>query len=247
MPEKKKILSGHKKVGKKFIPPMMQIPNMEEVSYVHQILPEIIWIGLLNDKVGYKQGVSIASRISKMAYEIKGDDPHTNFSFASNFSTLPTKQKIILKARLSDEALLTTLQEALLPLTILYNSFPMAFLKTETSIKKQALVERMRECVKRHFDKYETPSLVAQSLVVYTLGITGCLYFASHIKAPDLNALIEEPGSEAAKYAASFVRTNAMIECMNIKKSRADDWARSFWNQSYTLDQCDFFWKHADE
>ena len=246
MAEKKKILAGHKQVGEKFIPPMMQIPNMEEISYVHQILPEIIWIGLLNDKVGYKRGIHIVSRISEIAYEIKDTELHTNFAFASNFNTLSAQKKTILKARLSDETLLDVVQEALLPLTKLYRHYPMVFFKTKTSIKKRVLVERMRECVDNHFDKYETPSLAAQSLVAYTRGITGGLHLASHIKAPNLNAIIEKPESEEAKHAAGFVRIQAMMECMPMRQSRSDDWATSFWNQSYKLDRCDFSWEETD-
>jgi hypothetical protein len=46
----RKILPGHKQIGKRFIPPMKQIPNMRQMSYVNDMLPELIWLGLINDR-----------------------------------------------------------------------------------------------------------------------------------------------------------------------------------------------------
>ena len=43
--KKKKILEGHKRIGKRFIPPMMQLPMMRSTSYVNDMLPELVWIG----------------------------------------------------------------------------------------------------------------------------------------------------------------------------------------------------------
>ena len=60
MAEKKIVLEGHKKVGSKFIPPMMQLPNWTEISYINQILPEIIWMGLINDEFGYRDGIDLS-------------------------------------------------------------------------------------------------------------------------------------------------------------------------------------------
>ena len=54
--KKKRVLEGHKKVGSRFITPMKQLPNMKSISYVNQMMPELIWIGLINDSIGYVKG-----------------------------------------------------------------------------------------------------------------------------------------------------------------------------------------------
>lgn len=46
MNKKKKFLDGHKKVGKRLIPPMLQIPNMVMTSFGDTKLSDLIWLSL---------------------------------------------------------------------------------------------------------------------------------------------------------------------------------------------------------
>lgn len=236
-----KILKGHKKVGKKFIPPMMQIPRLKEISYTHQIFPEIIWMGLLNDEVGFIQGSRIVGRISEIAYEIKDTEKHFNFAFCSSFNNLSKGQKNLFKQRLSDERILTVLQTSLLPLNKLYKNCPLSFLGYTTTKTKADLIKRLQDCVGRHLNKYETPSLIIQTNTIYTRVVTKSIKFQHPI--PDLNALVERPESEEAKRAASFVRATLLNEMCIRQESLTDKWAQSFWNQSYKLGECDFSWE----
>jgi len=242
--KKKKVLEGHKKVGSKFIPPMMQITPFSEISYINQILPEIIWMGLLSDKYGYRRAKELVFDICEKAFEIKDTDKHVNFTLASNFNHLSKDKKQELVNYLSERSTLHAYQEALMPLTKLYKDCPLSFLESrENTIDTEQLVSIMKECIDNHIDKYETPSLVIQANVVYVRRSTGGLHIAQHIEVPDLNSLIDAPESEEARKTEGFVRTSVMSEFMPMGEERDDTWAKSFWNQGYSLDKCDFSWE----
>ena len=102
----KKVLEDHKKVGSKFIPPLLQLkPGFSEISYINQVLPELIWMGLLNDSFGYKKGIELASKISKFAVELIGEENYLNFSLASNYNLLSQDLKVSLIKILEERGL----------------------------------------------------------------------------------------------------------------------------------------------
>jgi hypothetical protein len=54
-----RILSDHRKVGKKFIPPMLDIGVFKDANWKEFILPELLWIALLNEKHGLRDGAEL--------------------------------------------------------------------------------------------------------------------------------------------------------------------------------------------
>ena len=247
MADKREVLEGHKKVGSKFVPPMMQIPNFLEISYVNQILPEIIWMGFLNDEFGYREGINLSSTLAKLAFDLRETDSHINFTLASNFNLLSHERKSDLIHRLEENSGLVKYRNSLLPLIALYEDFPLSFIGMGgEGYDKAQLVKKIKVCIEKHINKHETPALIIQANVMYVRTSNGGLHFAPHIEVPDLNALIEDPESEQAKRAGGFVRISAMQEFMPMSEGRFSDWSKSFWNQGYKLDRCDFSWEEND-
>jgi hypothetical protein len=245
--KKKTVLEDHKKVGSKFIPPMMQLPNWNEISYINQILPEIIWMGLINDKFGYRSGIDLSSKIATKAFELRETDQHINFTIASNFNLLSDNKKSELVHDRTKSSDISKFRDALLPLIALYQGFTLSFIGVSEEIRnKEELIAIVKKSIERHFNKYETPASIIQANVIYVRGATGGLHVASHIEMPDLNSLLDDPESDKAKRAESFARIGAMQEMMPREDKQNFDWAKSFWNQSYKIDKCDFSWEKND-
>lgn len=237
--KKSTVLKNHKKVGSKFIPPFSQFGGLTEISYVNQILPEIIWMGLINDKLGYQKGVDLVTWLTKNAFALKETKNFVNYALVSNFGLLSKNNKIKLKNKLQTDNMLETLQDVLAPLIILYKDFPLSFLgKSNSKLDKNDLIRRLKFSIERHIDKYETPGIVIQANVMYIRSITGGLFFTRNIKPPDLGSIIQNPESEEAKRTESFARTQAMQELMPLGRRLKFNWARSFWNRSYKIDKC---------
>lgn len=233
------VLKNHKKVGSKFIPSFSQLGGLTEISYVNQILPEIIWMGLINDKLGYQKGVDLVARLTKNVFALKETKKFVNFALVSNFGLLSNDNKRKFKNKLQTENVLETLRDILAPLIILYKEFPLSFLgKSDSKLDKNDLIKKLKFSIERHIDKYETPGIVIQANVLYIRSINGGLFFTQNIKPPNLESIIQSPESEEAKRAGSFARTQAMQELMSLGQKLKFNWARSFWNRGYKIDKC---------
>ena len=66
---KKQVLSDHKRVGKRFIPPLLQVAPFHDLSWVDCTLPELLWLGLLNNRYGLKRGSDLGLSLAKAAAE----------------------------------------------------------------------------------------------------------------------------------------------------------------------------------
>jgi hypothetical protein len=65
MKKKKTILSDHKRIGKKFIPPAKHLIGFTELPYIERILPEIVWIGFFLKILGDGDGIKTAIQLGK--------------------------------------------------------------------------------------------------------------------------------------------------------------------------------------
>ena len=235
-----KILKNHKRIGKRFVPPLMQL-DIREASYINKLLPEIIWMGLIFDRIDYRAGINLCEKMTKLVHEIYASKKHVNFALCSSFSLLEDRQKEELISKIDDQKLLEPIQLYLAPLIVLYDNFPMSFLGvTKNKIEKEILIKRIKEGIKRYMDKYEKPGLVLQATTIYIRGITGGLFLNKDIEPPDLNSIIENPKSEPAKRAGAFVRSEVLMEIMSSGGEPLAKWPDSFWDQGLQVDACEF-------
>src|SRR3989442_12399779 len=87
------VLSDHRKVGTKFIPPTRQLlPSLREVPWVDRILPELVWLTILNDRLGIHRGTEVGAQAAKLADAIFQSEIPANFAFVSSFSLLKLEQ-----------------------------------------------------------------------------------------------------------------------------------------------------------
>ena len=238
--ETKPLLHDHKKIGKKFIPPLMQLPMNTSVSYVNGMLPELIWLGLLNDFFGYSHSARIMEGVFLSAHTITKSKPIGNFAFISNFNFLSIEQKDQLVEKLREENTLALLQEHIAPLTVLYENCPLAFIGSPVrEHSKDQLISKIENCVKRSFSKFDKPGIILNGTVLLYQLVTRTIKFSSEIKLPDFNSVINSPETDEAKRASGLMRTIALTQfgAENIDAT----WARHFWNRNAKLSPCQFF------
>ncbi|HWQ43537.1 MAG TPA: hypothetical protein VN456_16075 [Desulfosporosinus sp.] len=235
----KQLLEGHKRVGKRFIPPMKQIPMMTETSYVDDMLPELVWIGLINDRVGYVRGARVIERVFLTVYNLKTEGQEGNYALMSSFNKLTLAQKVEIVSSLRNDGVLELIQNAIAPLVLLYNECPLSFMGPPTTpYSEEELVSIIKKCVKKTIDRYETPSIVLYGAMLLSKLVTKSISFPSNMDLPDFNSVINSPDSEEAKMAAGFMRASGLAEfgMLGLKKS----WAKHFWDRNYELSPCEF-------
>lgn len=238
MSSKKKVLEGHKKKGAKFIPPMMQIENTHEVSYLNDALPNLIWMGLVFEKHGYQKGVQLISDFVSIAYE-KCESENGNFSYLCYYSKLDVSIKSSIYRELKSKTILYPLQEAIAPLSCLFRFFPASFLKPHFKIDESQLIPRLKTVMKQSMDRYSKMATAIQVTALYNLYVNRKIRIVKNIEIPDLNSIFVSPDSDEANKAASFARSNMNAELAFRKDKISEGWVRDFWLQIYKLESCE--------
>jgi len=232
---KSKIFSDHQKIGKTLIPPLRQyIGDNSTVSWVDQILPELIWMAIIIESLGVKRGVEIGASIAKSANTIL---PKEFFSFASSFDLLDSEQKKKLIQLLKHENCLDELRSSLKSFLQLYPECPLKFLgdNSEQSIEIQTVID-FKQILAKYFNRRAQPAMIIQANVVYFIGICGKLHFSSKVQVPNLEAIVSDFDSDESKGACARVRAfvNGFMGTSSEKIS--DHWPRYFWNRGIEID-----------
>ena len=233
------LLKGYKRIGKRFVPPLMQLPKNNLVSYIDDILPEVVWIGLLNEDLGYVPAARILENLILHSVEVIDKDSPSNFAFMSCYTTVSNENKRALRERLDRDGSLETIQNGIAPLTLLYDNCPISFLGPPKQIfSRNELVAAIKQCIGRTIDKYATPGIVLNGSILLSQMVTGKLHVSSKITLPDLNSVIDSPSSDEAQRAAAFMRSFALTAYGMAELDSS--WPKRFWNQSIELDSCEF-------
>lgn len=236
---KKRLLEGHKRIGKRFIPPMKQVPMTMDTSYVNDMLPELIWIGLLNERVGYIQGARIIEKVFLETDKVREKGQESNYAVMSSFNRLTSSQKIQIVASLKNDDVLEIIQNSIAPLVLLYNDCPLSFMGPPTKrYSEEDLISLIKLCVGKTIDRYETPAIVLYGAMLLARLVTKTISFPSDMNLPDFNAVISSPDSDEAKRAAGFMRANGLAEFGMLKHSNS--WAKHFWDRNFELTPCEF-------
>lgn len=217
---------------------MKQLPQVREQSYINDMLPELIWLGLIHDRAGYRFGARTLQLIVEVTKAIPPRETRFNFALQITYAALSEDVKSSIIHRWHQEDMLETIRDAIAPLILLYDGCPLSFIGPSSQVlSEQILINRMKQCVANHLDKTETPGIVLHGALMLTRLMAGTIKFAKHIDIPDLNAVIDNPGSEEARRAASFMRANAGAEWGGLEVP--NQWARHFWNQNAKLSACE--------
>lgn len=237
MAKKRKNLKGYKRKGKRFIPPMKQLPQLREHSYVNDMLPQLIWLGLIHDRAGYGFGARVLETVIKVTKELPDQGSSCNFALQFAYTKLTKEGRTLILKGWAQDDLLETIREAIAPLMLLYDGCPLAFVgPPENVYSQEELIGRISYSVANHLDKTQTPGVMLHGAMLLTRLMAGTVKFAQHIEIPDLNAVVENPESDEARKAAAFMRASAGAEWGILEVP--PDWSRYFWNRNGALKRC---------
>ncbi len=236
------VLSDHKRIGKKFVPPMVAaIGKLSEVSWVEQIMPQVIWIALLIDAFGFKDGVDCSLAISRCSKE-SSDQSGIWFGWLSSFSSLSKDQRSAMIGCLEKQGVVEKIRHTFQSFSVLYPDFPLTFLVVDGKDADEQDAAKGIEDVKRILlDLYNRRSLFAtrvQATVIYLAFVNDFLKVQRGLALADFPEIEKYPDTERSKEVAASIRATINLLAGEFQDSRFDSWSNYFWNRGLEIDAC---------
>lgn len=251
----KRVLADHIKIGKQYVPPMSQFP-WKDVRWMGHVLPELLWLGLLNNYYDWQEGAALSLSLARTATQVTGVNPKEFkkkfgkspkqwFAAASSYSSLTVEQKAQLLAALKAAHQLLPITKALSSLAFFYPSCPLNFLFAE-SISKQSnkQLNDFKNVLSAHFDKDETPATRMMTNAVYIAFCTNKLRViaSDNRDSPEDSSLTNFPAvenyphTEESRVVAASVRGTVYT----LFDETSSTWGDYFWNRGLELESCDY-------
>jgi hypothetical protein len=238
------VLPDHQRIGKRLIPPLMQEINYQEISWGKQLIPELIWLALINNRYGYMKGAELALALPKTVEEATKNNPMgTWFVTISSYTQLSIEEQKETVEILRSKNVIDQYRAALLPLIYFYPSCPLSFLfdletKTEIDMGELEEIKRVLESI---FDRRSVEATFIQANAVYIGFTVGKLVVSPDVSLARFPEVQYYPKTEISKQVAASIRAtvNAIFGNEVIKDGLS--WPTYFWNHGLELEKCNFY------
>jgi len=243
--QKKQVLSDHKKIGKRFIPPFMQMGDFHDIAWKWITLPELLWLGLLNHSCSLKEGADVALSLAKAAVQTSQSRPKKWRAPMSSYSLLTEAQQKEILGILRSAGSLNSLRNPLTPLVAFYPKCPIAFLFEDNppSVGDSTMtLEDFKNFLTQMYEKYNQLATLTQANAVYIAFATDMLKVVKDSSLADFPAIANFPNTEQSKRVAAGVYASipALIGAFLDQnfQGKPSDWSAYFWNRGLEIEPC---------
>ena len=252
-----RILSDHRQLGKKFIPPMQQLGPWKDANWIGLILPEILWIALLNDCYGWVRGAELSLALARAAAEATGIDPtefkkqfgkspKQMFATTTAYATLSGEQEHQAISQLRKTSQLEPIVNGLALLFSYYPNCPLKFLLQGLPKHGNASnLEHFKQVLSALLDKYDDPATFTMANAMYIAFCTNKMRVivedrnsSQKSALANLPAIKDFPNTEESRMVAAGVR--ASIGVLVTGDNASTEWPDYFWNRGLELEACDY-------
>ena len=234
----KPLLADHRRTGKKLIPPFLD-RGWQMMEFADTILPELIWIGFLQNRWGFRVGAQLAIEVIKIALDVQEGDFKPEFGFASVHRGLSPAQRTTVHERLHRDGTLAGLQEGLRsflrcypednPLEYLGDSQRSGLTPDDIDIAKRVIGPRI--------SRWSKEGTAMQAVIVLGELTTGRLHLPEGGGPPmDFDAIFDTPDSTSANESGGYLRAS-MSSAYAFHGPRLDRaWSTYFWRRGHSLE-----------
>jgi hypothetical protein len=244
----KRVLSDHRQIGKKLIPPLLQqFSNFYETSWVRRMVPELLWIALLQERE-VQRGINLSLALAKTASEVAPLTLPRWYGTASSFSGLTHDQGKSIRERLGSVGDLADMQRSLTFLVSCYPECPLRFLlAADIGEPATGELDLLRRVLVEMFDKRSSPATFVQATFIYLAFVLGGLKVVEGLALADFPKVVDYPSTERSKQVAAAVRSSVQLFFGPPAYDPASPWPGYFWNRGLELEPCTFEESRDDE
>ena len=228
---------GYKRHKNIYTPPILQLGPFNGVYWLTDVVPELIWIALLQNRFGLVEGNQLALKLSKLLNELTGNKIWN--APVSYFNELSDDEKKVLAQTLETLKLTSKLQSAFEYFTFLYPEFPLAFFisKRESTNKKK--FELYKQLLTELSYRLSPVSTFMQATAIDFAFQAEIMTVAPHTSLAQFPEIANYPNTEISKKVASGIRSALNLYFSN--KEFYDlpvTWKTAFWNRGLELEKC---------
>ena len=239
---KKRVLKDHKQKGKKFIPPFIHmIGNLNEVSWVKNIIPEVIWTALIQDYHGLRKGVNLISSLASSTRNNVDGDIRGIYALISDYKDISTKEKELILDELRSKKDLEEIKCAIYSLILLYPECPLNFIfpkKLDGSEAENKNLKYLKKVLSVLFDKHSRDAIFVQATMIHLAFQSGRLHVKEGLSLAKLHKIENYPYTEESKSVAAAIRSSINMFFAEPFFSPKTKWPKYFWNRGLEIDHC---------
>lgn len=244
MMTKKKVLQDHKRHGKTFIPPFQHMLGpLKEISWVKTMLPELIWIALIQDYHGHREGVALITKFTRIARKCSHSEKKRIFATISSLWEMTKEEQSCLKKELASSGDLFEIQKAILPLIAFYPECPLRFLYSSTlslSGEEKRNLELLKTLVGGMYNKISRNTMMVQATAIWLAFDSGALKVFEGLALANFPEIEKYPNTELSEKVAASIRSSIYMFFSEPHYRASSNWPRYFWNRGLEIDGCYF-------
>lgn len=216
----------------------MQLGALRELSWMDEILPEFVWLGLLVDRFGLRSGISILEATVVASKDVLRKDQQLWLALTSAYQSLDPDQKSTIAKSLDEANVREDLALGIAPLVVHYPECPLAFLVQDSPNEGSESIEKVRAVLAACMNRWSEPGTHLQIMAVYTGFIQGRLIVPKDSLLAKFPAVEAYPTTDESRLIASACRaTINSLFTQDIIGSSAE-WCTYFWRRGLELEQC---------
>ena len=202
------------------------------------LLPELIWIGLVETNLGKKRSGELCVELAKTATTCSSDAQGA-FAFISEYGNLSNREKESLVNRLGRTGALADIHESLQILDVHYPESPLAFLfpTYEQPKQSQGGLHELKMLISELEDRRGLVATNLQATAIYIYFLNDKLKVPRASAMADFPEIESYPDTEASRRVASSVR--ALINGFSGALDPSNEWRNYFWNRGRNLEPCE--------
>jgi hypothetical protein len=237
--KRRPVLGDHKRVKAKLVAPFnSEFGTMREVSWINTMIPELLWIALVQKAWGVRRGVEIITAFTR---DMRSSDPardRTIWAAAGKFSALPDG---VLAGVVEGRAYRDDLCAPLAPLHVHYPEHPMRELfPAVTKPSWSQGLGGIKELVGELYDRESTSATMVLATATLLAFDANRLKVSAGLALADFPRIADYPRTEQSlRIAASIRATVNLMFGDSDSMASGTDWPIAFWNRGLELEPCE--------
>lgn len=238
----KKVLKDYKKNKKKYLAPMNHLlqdrgwtVNAVEISHRYEIIPEIIWIAILHEKIGIELASEILPELLKIGILHRQTERSKISCFASSWKFIDLSGSFV--KEMEESGFLEILSSALSGFIHLFPESAISCLVLKKQTYEIGELQLVKKLVRRLSDSSSEETIYAMASVVYPAVINGLYQVEKSIDIPP-KKLLGYPDTFDSQWIASFLRNSIKMLYGNSLKGNYNLENRYFWKRCLELEPC---------